>query len=577
MAPGWYMNKGGNWQERYLNLLDERDAWQKQFNQTQELFRRTLVRLSLAAEGRNLQLDQDLSDLRRAIKSNEPVDAALERLEATLLQQERQGIEPALPVLKASLSDLVMVLQQQASEPETKTQLKALAAGLKSDDIPDSRHWMETLVDLQQKTFEENRHRDRSKPSLLNRLLKRTAEPATDASHDLTAEETAGSDIEPAASVSAEEPLQPVNSDITASISDGFEHFVSKDEFLKIASRLEIMITDFIDVIEVTETMETRAKPLRQRIEQGLTWFELAPALEDMRDLAVEAYDQVNQKNHQYLQYLYQEIAQLMHMAGASLEGYRAQQSANQMFDRELQAQLYSIDKTVAAANDIGELKQEIESHLQAIREVMSDRAKIPDDSTVESKLESLEAQLRHAEAHSKAIKVELELQRKRATTDSLTALPNRDAYNERARFEWDRMKRYGHPLVLAVVDIDRFKQVNDKFGHQTGDRVLKMFSKTISQRLRSVDFIARYGGEEFVILLPETSLKAAEKLLDMIRESIANAPFRFKQEPLQVTLSMGIVQVKSEETVAQAFGRADHLLYQAKGAGRNRCMAQSD
>ena len=121
--------------------------------------------------------------------------------------------------------------------------------------------------------------------------------------------------------------------------------------------------------------------------------------------------------------------------------------------------------------------------------------------------------------------------------------------------------------------DIDWFKNINDTYGHQAGDRVLKVLSRGIAKRLREVDFMARYGGEEFVLVLPETQSEQAHGALDKIREAIALTPFHFKESPVQITLSMGIAEFREGDTVEKVFARADKQLYVAKEQGRNRCL----
>jgi diguanylate cyclase len=122
----------------------------------------------------------------------------------------------------------------------------------------------------------------------------------------------------------------------------------------------------------------------------------------------------------------------------------------------------------------------------------------------------------------------------------------------------------------LAVFDIDYFKKINDSHGHQAGDRVLKVIGRSVAKRLREVDFFCRYGGEEFVALMPETSLVDAMPLLDAIRSAIANASFNYKEEPISITLSIGVTEFRFEDDLEIAFARADRALYAAKSGGRN-------
>ena len=164
-----------------------------------------------------------------------------------------------------------------------------------------------------------------------------------------------------------------------------------------------------------------------------------------------------------------------------------------------------------------------------------------------------------------------LEEQRQKALRDPLTALPNRAAWDDRLELEIARWQRFGGELLLAVVDIDHFKRINDSFGHLAGDRVLKIIANELRKRLRKTDFIARFGGEEFALLLPGTPAAAGLRVLDGLREGIEQCPFHFKGARIQVTLSGGLTSFVEAERAEQAFERADRALYRAKGAGRNR------
>lgn len=155
---------------------------------------------------------------------------------------------------------------------------------------------------------------------------------------------------------------------------------------------------------------------------------------------------------------------------------------------------------------------------------------------------------------------------------DPLTELPNREAYNERARAEVSRWQRYQRPLTIAIIDIDHFKNINDSFGHQAGDRVIKVIGRSIAKRLREVDFFCRYGGEEFVALMPETSVETALVVVNEIREAIAKSAFNYKNQSLSISISVGLTEFAAGDDLASAFERADKALYRAKTQGRNRC-----
>lgn len=156
---------------------------------------------------------------------------------------------------------------------------------------------------------------------------------------------------------------------------------------------------------------------------------------------------------------------------------------------------------------------------------------------------------------------------------DPLTGVFNRLAYEEQIQSEYQRWKRFGHPLTFLIWDIDHFKQVNDQYGHAVGDTVLHDVAQQLASQIRSTDFVARYGGEEFVMLLPGATAEAALKVADKLRSSIAESEFGSNGAKLSVTISCGLSSFQPGDSPESVFERADHALYQAKRAGRNRCQ----
>jgi diguanylate cyclase len=135
------------------------------------------------------------------------------------------------------------------------------------------------------------------------------------------------------------------------------------------------------------------------------------------------------------------------------------------------------------------------------------------------------------------------------------------------------RRNRHNRSLSLAVIDIDKFKDVNDKLGHKAGDKVLKKVAEISVSRIRSNDFLARYGGEEFVLILPETSSDQAFRVAEKLREEIAGKGFYYDGRRVPITVSIGIAEFTGEDSADDVFKRADRAMYAAKQGGRNCCV----
>jgi diguanylate cyclase (GGDEF)-like protein len=161
--------------------------------------------------------------------------------------------------------------------------------------------------------------------------------------------------------------------------------------------------------------------------------------------------------------------------------------------------------------------------------------------------------------------------ERELAFRDHLTGLLNRRGLEMDSASELERAQRFGLPLSLLALDVDHFKRVNDEHGHDTGDLVLKALARCLLNNCRELDLVARVGGEEFVILCVQNDLRAAHRLAERIRESVAG----LQVAGVTLTISIGVTAVEAtDETVWDALLRADRLLYQAKHQGRNRTVS---
>lgn len=163
------------------------------------------------------------------------------------------------------------------------------------------------------------------------------------------------------------------------------------------------------------------------------------------------------------------------------------------------------------------------------------------------------------------------------ARTDSLTRLPNRRAMREMLDQEAIRTQRYYHPFVIAIADIDHFKQINDTHGHDCGDMVLKETARLLAACLRQADVVARWGGEEFLILLRETDLNGAATALEKLRQTIEENTLWWQETPIRITITAGAVVYHPDIPIDDSLRAADKALYEGKRTGRNRILYKED
>ena len=159
------------------------------------------------------------------------------------------------------------------------------------------------------------------------------------------------------------------------------------------------------------------------------------------------------------------------------------------------------------------------------------------------------------------------------ANTDQLTQLPNRRAIDSRLSEAVSRSNRQGTDLYMALIDLDYFKRVNDKYGHSFGDTILVDAAQYLKSTIRETDFVGRWGGEEFLVLLPKTNIEQGIPVAETIRETIANKPIIYDDVEHHVTLTLGVASYSTNSSFEDTIQRADKALYKGKELGRNQVI----
>jgi diguanylate cyclase (GGDEF)-like protein len=179
------------------------------------------------------------------------------------------------------------------------------------------------------------------------------------------------------------------------------------------------------------------------------------------------------------------------------------------------------------------------------------------------------------ARLQSQKLELERALERigQMATLDELTGLANRRHMTTLLQAEHARLRRNGRSMVLALVDIDLFKRINDSYGHHAGDAVLKSFADTSRKALRAHDVLARWGGEEFLLMLPETAPQEGLGVVERLRDRLAQTSFEHVAPGLAVTFSAGLSVCTADSRLEACIEQADQGMYRAKSQGRNRSL----
>ncbi|AMZ73427.1 MULTISPECIES: GGDEF domain-containing protein [Pseudomonas] len=342
--------------------------------------------------------------------------------------------------------------------------------------------------------------------------------------------------------------------------------------YSSVAKHIEDTLLGLLGDLTLPERHRPQAEAMCERLRNGLNWYELLPILDDLAVLMLAITDTGQHEFEAYLQRLNDRLESFQSSLQAASEDHAENLSASREMDTQIREQVDGLQSSVKDADDLEGLKQVLENHLEGLLGTMDHHRQQRDqrEQEVSARLKSLADRVALMEQDAQVVRENLEEQRQKALIDPLTGLPNRAAWSERLEHEVAQWQQHGNSLLLAMLDLDHFKRINDNYGHLAGDRVLKLIASVLRKRLRSGDFIARFGGEEFVLLVPNTSLAAGAKLAEALRLAIEGCPFHFKGEPVTVTVSIGLTAFKPGEHSDLVLKRADQALYRAKSSGRN-------
>jgi diguanylate cyclase (GGDEF)-like protein len=196
---------------------------------------------------------------------------------------------------------------------------------------------------------------------------------------------------------------------------------------------------------------------------------------------------------------------------------------------------------------------------------------------TLLSAVESLESQLTAVRGIVTEQQRLLDSLKAESRTDSLTGLTNRRAFDEDMRRMIAFSRRGGDPLSLVMLDIDKFKRINDTYGHAAGDKVLRGVANVLVNTMREMDVVARYGGEEFAVILPRAALIDASRIAERIRTAVGMSLIQYNEHEIQLSISLGAAELCGGESTDALVCRADEALYAAKVNGRNRVYIHSE
>jgi diguanylate cyclase len=288
---------------------------------------------------------------------------------------------------------------------------------------------------------------------------------------------------------------------------------------------------------------------------------------------------QDRKKINLFVQEIVDKIFNIESTINSSFEHTDSILQSNDEFEIALNLEIAGLEQNKEVSPTLDDLKIQVAKRLAAIEKAL--KQKKAKEGAIKKMAQqnrdafktgfiTLKQELDKATKHSKKLE-------KKLNKDKLTGAYNRRAYDQRMDEEMERFLRYGTKFSLLMMDADKFKLINDNYGHAIGDKCLQEIIRRTMPLLRKNDMLARYGGEEFVIIMPETDSDGAKEAAEKIRQTIEKIEFLYKSKKVKVTISIGVSQTqKGDTTHLQVFERSDIAVYKAKEQGRNRVVVNN-
>ncbi|MCW8933506.1 MAG: GGDEF domain-containing protein [Gammaproteobacteria bacterium] len=607
------------WKQKYYDELDRLEKKEHDWEQLESTLKRTIGRLSLAAEGQHASLDRHIGELRTAIKNNinrqrldsvvDDISRVLTKLEETSSGSNRNSIN-TLELLLNKIS-----LPKDADKIRTKL-LKKLS---KADDSKRDDLINETLKLLISVIKTETLETE--KPGLIGRLFSSTPSNTENlASKSPPIKENTDEqqlDTYKNCLIELLNKLDNANSPSgkLAALKISARGAQHKNELDKLSDQLSIIlqahsktdnhlddITETIHKVEIDPALQPsiqellirlleqlivpadlqdEADKMKHRLEQETDPTNWKQLLKDVAQLINSIRSRLQKEKHEFEDFLQQVTDRLKamdHFLQNETSNIIKAENQGQEFDKTVDISVEEIRQDINTATEISSLKDNVNSKLDTISghiKLYRESEKIRFENS-QKEVEAMHSKMQALESEARKLKKVVIEKNKQAMFDTLTGIPNRLSYEKKAAEEIARWKRFSNPLSLAIWDIDLFKKVNDTYGHKAGDKVLKTVAQLLIKSIRETDFLARYGGEEFVMLLPGTKQEETLRLVNKLRKQVEDCGFHYHGESVKITISCGVSSFNENDSLSQVFERADKALYKAKENGRNQCVVAS-
>lgn len=343
----------------------------------------------------------------------------------------------------------------------------------------------------------------------------------------------------------------------------------------KVHSKICGDLQRLINELDFSGNFGVNLKNINQRLVVGVERYELVDICQQVINNIIEGAKEERLAAKNFLHSIVEELNNITFKFDTSIVDNTNINYKQMDMLATLKERIDILDLDISTSNNIEETRQHVQEGIEVISQTIEQHeALLHEKIRLEEQIKTIQTQLENLKKETSLHTQRLEAQQHKLYLDSLTQIYNRTALDERFKLEFKRWQRYNNNLVIAIIDIDNFKRINDTYGHIAGDKALKIVARALQKSIKDTDFIARFGGEEFVLLMPDLHVDEIDIPLTRLRNTIKNIPFRFKGEVVSITISIGATRFSDDDQdVTSAFERADGALYEAKTTGRDKVI----
>jgi diguanylate cyclase len=567
------VKQDNDWKHKYQVTVKELDVKEGEWQALEEILRKAISRLSVAGRGIDNALDQQLKNIQQFSrkKQDKKLLESLEKLTNIIASLDGDypppgTSSPAINSFEPSSVLLEMLQDIKLGQKQTSALKKVCADLLRLIAKGTDLRSIEPQVALLSQIINNGLIVATNTPCIVQPFLFQLVS-LLELNDDN--QQKIGLQLELKGELT-DHQLQNLADIINSQLSDTTEL-----EGTKTGVPIDVIICSLLERLAIVQGASSEIDKIQTKIEKGIANAEWPDTLNDIVNSVSLALQKLSDEKSELENFILTVTEQLGNITNVITKDFDEQASGwsdTLSLQKLVQSGIVTIKENVNVVQDITQLKAAVGDNIDSIRDGVESfllRANQRFDAT-ETHKEELSNKIAHMEQETAKLQQKLAKNRKKLLYDTLTGVHSRLAYNEQIIRELSRWDRYGTPFSYAILDIDHFKQVNDKYGHNAGDKALRLIAQLMQKQIRKSDTLFRIGGEEFVLLLTNTSLAKAEPLITKLRHGVAESGFHFKQERVELTLSAGITEATAEDSIQSIYERADAALYKAKDAGRN-------